>query len=61
MNVIEQFFYDIELEKEDELGKELLEIIKDETVKKHVKVMIHQVIKLDHFRYTVIVNHVELN
>ncbi|RXJ00723.1 hypothetical protein DS745_11745 [Anaerobacillus alkaliphilus] len=60
MNVIEQSIYDIKLEKDDELGRELVEIISTEKKQhKRAKVLVHQVIQIDDSTYTAIINILE--
>lgn len=60
MNIIEQTYYDINLDDGDELGKEILEIISDEKKQnKKYQVIVHQVVQVDPKTYTVIINLLE--
>ncbi len=60
MDVLEQTFYDITLEKDDELGRELVEIVSAEKKQhKRANVIVHQVIKIDDRNYTAIINILE--
>lgn len=60
MNIIDQVIYDIELQENDELGRELLEIVEEEEEQnKSYRIIIQQVIKVNQNRYTAIINYVE--
>jgi len=60
MEIIEQFFYDIELLDSEDLGEELMEIVKvEQRQNKNYKIIVHQVVKLDRYNYTVILNLIE--
>lgn len=61
MYIVNQVIYDIKLDKEDELGDELYDIMLEEARASKYKVVLHQVIKVDRYIYTVIVNHYKLN
>lgn len=62
MNIVDQIIYDIELQGNEDLGRELLEIVKDEQKQnKQYQVVLHQVIKVDRKAYTVIINYLEKN
>lgn len=62
MLIVDQIIYDVTLLDNEDLGKELLEILNEEK-KQHKKhhILIHQVVKLDRYNYTVILNLCEMN
>lgn len=61
MNIIHQVIYDIKLEKDEELGDELYDIMCDEKRSSKYNVFIQQVIKIDRYTYTVILSHFKRN
>ncbi|MCD8501146.1 MAG: hypothetical protein LRY71_05035 [Bacillaceae bacterium] len=58
MNIVHQVIYDLKLEKDDDLGDELYDIMCDEKRSSKHDVIIQQVIKVDRDTYTVILNHI---
>lgn len=53
-------FYDLELLDSEDLGRELLEIVKlEQKQNKHNQITVHQVVKLDRYNYTIILNLLE--
>ncbi|OIJ21431.1 hypothetical protein BKP45_01255 [Anaerobacillus alkalidiazotrophicus] len=62
MLIVDQIIYDVTLLDNEDLGKELLDILSEEK-KQHKKqhIIVHQVVKLDRYNYTVILNLCEMN
>lgn len=61
MNIVDQIFYDLKLYQGDELGKELVDIVKSEQKEhKNYQVVIHQVLPTDQREFTVILNLIEV-
>lgn len=62
MKIIDQMFYDLELLDNEDLGRELLEIVKSEQKQnKYNQITVHQVVKLDRYNYTIILNLLEFS
>ncbi|WNF37463.1 hypothetical protein RJD24_03105 [Bacillaceae bacterium IKA-2] len=60
MVIVDQMFYDLELLDSEDLGRELLEIVKSEQKQnKHNQITVHQVVKIDRYNYTIILNLLE--
>ncbi len=60
MDIVDQIIYDIELLGNEDLGRELLEVVKHEqSQNKQYQVILHQVIKVDRKTYTVIINYLQ--